>query len=346
MRVLIVTSMRNEAPFVLEWLSYHRHIGVTDFLIFSNDCDDGTDAMLDRLAELGIVHHVRSHSRGQKSVQWRALNKADRHPLLRQADWVMVTDVDEFLCIHPGQGHLTDLFAACADAEGFAIPWRMFGNGGQVPFVDEPITQQFIRAAPERMLWPWRAVQYKSLFRIDPRYAGLGVHRPRLKDGQGQGRWVDGNGQPLPHHPGTMIPTTAPRYGLVQINHYAVGAMENFLIKVARGRPNHMRDPIDLAYWCDRNFCDEEDRRILRHADAVADGVRALRADPAIDRLHDNAVRWRKRRIAVLLQQSEPFYLMSRLRQSPPTRPLPLPEQQRLFHALLALRQRQSDETE
>ena len=33
--------MRNEAPFILEWIAYHRAIGFDDFLIYSNDCSDG-----------------------------------------------------------------------------------------------------------------------------------------------------------------------------------------------------------------------------------------------------------------------------------------------------------------
>ena len=49
MRILAVLTVRNEAAFLLEWLAHHRAVGVTDFLVFSNDCQDGTDAMLDRL---------------------------------------------------------------------------------------------------------------------------------------------------------------------------------------------------------------------------------------------------------------------------------------------------------
>lgn len=154
MRTLIVSTMRNEAPFLIEWLAYHQHIGFTDFLIYSNDCDDGTDAMLDRLATLGHLVHERNHSRGKKPIQWRALNKADRHALTKAADWIFVADVDEFLNIHAGDGTLTDLFAPSPDAEGFAIPWRMFGNSGVRAFEDSPVLAQFTHAAPETLIWP------------------------------------------------------------------------------------------------------------------------------------------------------------------------------------------------
>ncbi|PKP84385.1 MAG: hypothetical protein CVT80_08490 [Alphaproteobacteria bacterium HGW-Alphaproteobacteria-2] len=42
--------MRNEGPYLLEWLAHHIAAGVSDFLIYSNDCEDGSDAML------GLLH--------------------------------------------------------------------------------------------------------------------------------------------------------------------------------------------------------------------------------------------------------------------------------------------------
>ncbi|MDP5083961.1 MAG: glycosyltransferase family 2 protein [Yoonia sp.] len=331
--------MRNEAPFILEWIAYHQHIGVTDFLIFSNDCEDGTDLLLDRLDAMGCVSHVRNHSRGKKTVQWRALNKARQHPLTKQADWIYVTDVDEFLCIHIGDGTIKDLLQHCPEADGFAIPWRMFGNNDIAVFEDKPVLQQFTKAAPDALLWPWRAVQFKSLFRNDGGYERLGVHRPRRQKDSTKDHWVDGNGQTLAAVPGTVVPNLNPRYGLAQINHYALGSIESFLVKVARGRPNHTSAPIDLAYWSDRNFNDVEDRRILRHQDAVAAGVKTLRRDPEIAQLHDAGVAWRKARIAALLRESDSFYMMARLRQMPATKVLPDDLQKSLFRGLMTVRQ-------
>ena len=51
----IVTTMKNEGPFLLEWIAYHRAIGVSDFLVYTNDCTDGTDRMLKLLQKKNIV---------------------------------------------------------------------------------------------------------------------------------------------------------------------------------------------------------------------------------------------------------------------------------------------------
>ncbi len=342
MRVLVITTMRNEAPFILEWIAYHQHIGVTDFLIYTNDCEDGTDLLLDRLQDLGVVTHERNHSRGKKAVQWRALSKAQRHPLRKKADWVYVTDVDEFLCIHKGNGKISDLIEAMPDADGFAIPWRMFGNAGVVDFQDSLITQTFTRAAPDRLLWPWRAVQFKSLYKNTPEFEKLGIHRPKTSKGDLHGHWVDGNGGPLPARFGTTLPTLEPRYGLAQINHYALGAMESFLVKVARGRPNHTTDPIDLAYWTDRNFNTIEDTSMLLHADAIRLGIDALKADVDVVRLHDAGVAWRAQKVQELLTDSSFFYMMARILQMPGTQVLNETDQKSLFKKLMHVRQLQA----
>lgn len=341
---LMITTMRDEAPFLLEWIAYHRAIGFTDFLIFSNDCVDGTDAMLDRLAELGIITHLPNPREGQKAIQWQALTRARAHPLAQRAEWIMVADVDEFLVIHPGAGRLDDLFAAVPTADGFAVPWRMFGSGGRLRFEPGLVMEQFTRCGPETLLWPLRASQYKSLFRNDPRHARLGVHRPRpAGGGPPAGVWVDGNGQPF-RPSSSFVMSERDKYGLAQINHYALGSAENFLVKTMRATPNREDESIDLGYWIERNFDTVEDRRILRHLGAVQQGVAAFLADAGLARLHEQGLAWRRRRIAEALLDDQRSLLFTRLAQSPSTPALPMELQRQLFRlrgrAQAALRDR------
>ncbi|MDZ4067115.1 MAG: glycosyltransferase family 2 protein, partial [Tabrizicola sp.] len=130
MRVTAVLTVRNEASFLLEWLAHHRACGFTDFLVFSNDCTDGTDAMLDRLEAMGWLTHVRNDGPHKEGPQWAALKLADRHPLVRGADWVLYFDIDEFVNIHVGGRTVGDLLAALPDATAITLTWRFFGNAG------------------------------------------------------------------------------------------------------------------------------------------------------------------------------------------------------------------------
>ena len=43
-----------KGPFILEWIAHHLAVGFEHFLVFTNDCDDGTVELLDALAAHGI----------------------------------------------------------------------------------------------------------------------------------------------------------------------------------------------------------------------------------------------------------------------------------------------------
>ena len=91
MNITIVTTMRNEGSHLLEWVAHHRAIGVTHFLVYTNECDDGTDAMLDRIS---YVTHIRQ-TPTKKPPQWSALKAAWDHPAVTGADWISCLDCDE-----------------------------------------------------------------------------------------------------------------------------------------------------------------------------------------------------------------------------------------------------------
>ena len=132
MRALAILTVKNEGAFLLEWLAHHRAAGFTDFLVYSNDCDDGTDAMLERLAHLGWLVHEPNPGPHAQGPQWDMLKAAQKHPLTQAADWVAVLDIDEFVNIHAGGRTLGDLVAAVPDADAITLTWRLFGNNGAV----------------------------------------------------------------------------------------------------------------------------------------------------------------------------------------------------------------------
>ncbi len=46
----LVSAMRNEGPFLLEWIAYHRVIGVDRIVVVSNGSTDGSDELCTALA--------------------------------------------------------------------------------------------------------------------------------------------------------------------------------------------------------------------------------------------------------------------------------------------------------
>ena len=340
MRALAILTVRNEGAFLLEWLAHHRAVGFTDFLVLSNDCDDGTDAMLDRLAGMGWLTHLRNLGPHDGGVQFAALNRAAAHPLVAAANWILALDIDEFVNIHSGAGTLPDLLAALPGATAITLTWRLFGNAGVVRFEDRPVTEQFLRAAPRVMGWPWRAMLFKTLYRNDGSYGRPGVHRPRDPDPArlAAARWFDGSGRELPEVFRTerlFSPLGRDNNALVQLNHYALGSMEGFVLKADRGRAVHGAERLGLDYWTERNWSQEEDRSILRHAPARDAILAELTADPELARLHDAATAWRRARFEALMAQDEARSLFGRLLMAGPARTL-TPAAARFLHTCAA----------
>ena len=327
MRICAVLCVRDEAAFLLDWLAHHRACGFTDFVVASNDCRDGTDTLLDRLAARGLLTHLRNDGpHGDKGIQFTALGLADRSEAVQNADWLLSLDIDEFVNIHVGDRTVPALLAALPQADVIPLTWRLFGNGGVVHYEDRPLPDQFPHAAPRVMLWPWRAAMFKTLYRRGL-FGKLGVHRPRApRPGAAQARWVDSSGRPAEDiRDSARVFSTYGRdnYQLAQLNHYPLGAMESYVLKADRGRAVHSDHMLDLDYWAERNFCTEEDRSIAALAPRVAAEKAQLLDDPQTAALHAQAVQWRKDRFTALMAQEEMRALFGRLLMTPPSRPLP-----------------------
>ncbi|WP_407492710.1 glycosyltransferase family 2 protein [Pseudooceanicola sp. MF1-13] len=332
MRFLAVLTVRNEGAFLLEWLAHHRACGFTDFLVFSNDCQDGTDTMLDRLQDMGLLTHVRNDGPyDQGGIQFTAYKQADKMQIVRDADWIATLDVDEFVNIHTGNRTLPDLLAALPDASAVTLTWRLFGCSGFARYQDTPVTRTFIKAAPVVMYWPWRSAMFKTLYRNDGTYRKMGVHRPRSPDPERlpDARWFDGEGRELDDQFRTRrIFSNYGRsnYKLVQLNHYPLGTMESYVLKAARGRAVHSDHMLGTDYWVERNFNQDEDTSIMGLAPQVDAELDALKADPELAALHEASVQWRKTQFDQLMLQ-EPFRaLFGRLLMTPPTRAVSLNE--------------------
>ena len=132
--VMAVSMMKDEAPFLLEWIAHHLAVGFTDILVYTNDCSDGTDTMLMRLEELGLAHHRRNLIPDGVKPQPSALNHAQNEPLVGACDWVLVLDADEFLSVNHPSGQLEGMLddAVARGGNGVVITWRIFGSGGVI----------------------------------------------------------------------------------------------------------------------------------------------------------------------------------------------------------------------
>lgn len=307
--VTIVTAMKNEGPFILDWIAHNRAIGIKTHLVYTNDCEDGSDHLLDCLAGAGVTRRDNPYRQMGKVPQFAAFRAATEEDAVRQADWLLTLDVDEYINVHAGQGHITDLLNAAPDAHAFSMPWRMFGNNDIHAFSDVPVTQQFTSCAPEFAPRPLQAWAFKTIYRNAGLFRRLGVHRPKgIEPGiHNDFKWVDGSGRPFP--PAIWkscwrVSKANWGYGLVTLNHYAVRSAESFLVKSERGRVNHTTRDQGLTYWFRMNHNAEKDTSIQRLDEKMAKEKSALLALPGVADAHNKAVAWHRTRIKTLRQDA------------------------------------------
>ncbi|MEM0945955.1 MAG: glycosyltransferase family 2 protein [Pseudomonadota bacterium] len=307
---LVVSTMKNEAPFLLEWLAYHQVIGFDAFLIYTNDCTDGTDFMLERLTELGHVRHVRNQVL-RRGPHKSALKYAFEDPMVHQASWVYVTDADEFLNIKSGAGHVEDLVEAYPDADAIPVTWRLFSNSGQIEFPFGLCLETMTDAEPASGGNALRFV--KSLFRPDPRLSKLGLHAPDYAE-EKKDDIVWGSQFARKHPDGEpRRPSETYGYEIAQINHYAVRSVDSYLLKRDRGRANHVGETLSSEYWLRWNLGGDADLSIQRHLDAVKTRLSELRQDPELAFLERAAIALSRSRLAELKSDPEIAKLRDRL---------------------------------
>lgn len=300
---LIVTTMKNEGPFMLEWIAFNRVIGFTDFLIYTNDCEDGTDRIADRLDRMGLAQHRENVFRPGKRPQGAALKAARKEPVYQQADWLICADCDEFLNIRVGAGRLDDLFAATGQADAISVCWKLFGNGGHRDYSEDLIVERFTRCCGEHEFPNYRARGMKTLVRNTDRFDKLRIHRPAFHLDRGDVAWVDGGGRPMPDFYLTQgwNAHTGFSHDLARLHHYAVRSVDSFLVKRDRGRTNHVGDDQGIAYWSGMNFNSTRDTSLHAHLPALRQEMDRLLQDPELARLHAAACDWHRDRITALL---------------------------------------------
>jgi hypothetical protein len=323
-QVVVVACMKDEGPFILEWIAHYRAIGVHKFIIITNDCSDGTDLILDRLDDLGLVRHLPNPimvEQFSKPIQTVAIKYAALQKEFKAADWLMIVDTDEFLNLTPGTGTLPELMDAVGDCDAISFNQAVFGNAGVRTFEDRPVTEQFFHRfnfeSVNPRLYPMM-FGIKTLVRnredLFSRYTN---HLPRLRQGrETEVCWLDGSGAPM--HPDFLSDPTRsyPAYmfrnkddesgkvvlkrkiydvensthSMGYINHYSLKSLESFIVQSLRGDAVSRKVRRDFGYWRSYDRNDTEDRSILPKLELSRPILADLKSDKVLGPLHDKAV--------------------------------------------------------
>jgi hypothetical protein len=281
-RAAVVGTMRDDGIYVLEWIAHYRALGLKHLFIYTNDNMDGSEALLRQLAELKIITLIESHTSGRVRPEVKAFNHAV-HLLrdLRDYEWVLFVDSDEFFVPSQQYSTVTDLLDALEhrypDGSAAAIAYQWLWYNSAMILQREPgtLAERFQYATPH-----WLT---KSLVRLRDVVSMRRQHIPDLRAGR---IIVDSAFDPF--DAGDPWEDWKIQYAGGRVNHYWPKSFEEFSLKKARGEALKLADneyARDFRLFFEWNGPDTpETHRPVDPAflDRVRRGMAEMRAMPGV----------------------------------------------------------------
>jgi hypothetical protein len=127
----ICAIFQNEAPYLKEWIEFHRLQGVEHFYLYNHCSTDHYQQVLRPYIQSGIVELQHKKVQARPIKEFNALQCRCYTECLKkatgQSKWIAFLDIDEYLCPTQEQS----LLAILKEFEGYGgvcVNWRIFGT--------------------------------------------------------------------------------------------------------------------------------------------------------------------------------------------------------------------------
>jgi glycosyltransferase involved in cell wall biosynthesis len=223
-RVAVCAIMKNEAPYVAEWVAHHRLLGFDRILVYDNDSTDGTTSILSDLRERGVIETIPWPSGARENPQTAAYQDG-LETLRDDVDWLLFADADEFLVLkqHETVWEFTEGFTQHVGR--IVVNWRCFGSSGRTVPGHGLVIERFLFASPPA----FEANLHVKTF-VRPHMATtVGVHACRTS-----GESVNPAGNAIVLKDETFSPKVD--ISVAQMNHYFTKSVAEYGQKARRGQ--------------------------------------------------------------------------------------------------------------
>ena len=224
-KLSVVAIMKNEGPYLREWIEYHKLVGVEKFYLYNNGSTDDTVEILSPYVKSGLVELI--DFPGEKK-QIPAYNDCvARHKMDTQ--WLALIDLDEFIVPDSGWDKVTDILDKLSKhISQIWIRWVFYGSNGHITKPDGLVTESYTKRA-KKQTW-----HYKSI--VNPRLVfSTGCHEQVVAKRTKQ------------------MPTK-----VIRINHYFCKSWEEFSKRAGRGDAFNGNQAAVKRYT--RDFFDSRDK--------------------------------------------------------------------------------------
>lgn len=265
----IVAILKNEAPYIKEWLDYHLLVGVDHFYIYDNESEDNLKEILQSYIESGIITYK---FYPEKGAQLKAYNEAIKDYKF-ECQYMAFIDADEF--IYPRENKsikevLHEILSLDDNAEGIVINWQIFGSSGQDKAdFSKGVLERFVYRAENSF-----EVNNHVKTIANPRCVELilNPHFVRYYEGKYS---INENGVFVPNF--SNEPCTTDK---IAINHYFTKSKEEYMLKMKRGKADNIFDEYNMQIFENHDKNDVFDDSILSYRNTLLEKGKILISSP------------------------------------------------------------------
>jgi hypothetical protein len=270
----IAAPVRGEARYLMEWIAYHRALGVRLFLLADNGGPDHTSDLLQQLHARGVI--FRFDWRDQQAFQMHFYQQAIAACRSVGIDGLFLIDLDEFLRPQTG-GSVSDIAAGwLADPTigAVALNWAIYGSGGRREPGEGLVIERFTSRAPQDHFGNHHSKAFVRVAMCD------GVDNPHAVTLR-TGRYADARGEDVAWDQSHGYPAGITRQVIwdnLRVDHFIIKSQVEFQAKRERGAFTPNRDWDRYFRINDRNEIEDP---------VPQDLVARTKADEAIIRTRD-----------------------------------------------------------
>lgn len=245
-RVAVCAIFKNEKPYILEWLSHHTMIGITDFYIADNISSDGTSELLNSLHNDGLITRLTWPTHPGVKPQLPAYEKLAELAKNDGADWALFIDADEFITLDENfnsiQSAIEKIMTLNDNIAGITINWATYGSSKIIINPENKVLSNFeYRFKKDSNI----NRHYKSLVKLDAFVSsGNTPHEFKIKNHH---KYINTVGQehsdPLSGMSEKVI------WENIKINHYMIKSKAEYVSKkMTKGRASSNAN-LDMSYF-------------------------------------------------------------------------------------------------
>jgi hypothetical protein len=257
----ICAIAKNEAPYLAEWVLYHKLIGFEHIHIFNNNSNDNTAEVLKDLESLGLVSCMDWDPPPTEHIQ-RSAYTFGLGMLREQSEWICFLDIDEFMVI-PGLDCIQKLITQIPEIVALGINWKIFGTSFHERREPGLVIERFTKASLK---------EHRGNLTVKTFVKTTAISKPNLHNHTFAPGVVYESIDRLPIPPDSMHSQNV-NHDIIRIHHYFTKSREEWDAKVARGRatkPDGHKDKFRKEdHFRMHNKNDEDDAYLMKFAPTI-----------------------------------------------------------------------------